>query len=96
MAEAAFAREIAVAASYIIDDPVITRRGNPARDVVEIKSFANSPGYIVVGAGRVTADAEAANEGAILIVKTQTTAKHIHTANLLTHQVVGCRTPSRG
>ena len=55
--------------------PCILAGRNSARNVIQAKSFSDPPGDVVVGAGCVTANAQAADEATV--IKGEVATKHV-------------------
>src|SRR5688572_16887758 len=58
-------------------------------DIVQVKGVTHFPGYDVIRAGSIAADANRPDELSLRIVERQSTAEDIHTADLFTdHEIV--------
>src|SRR5512133_4267369 len=73
MAEAGFAR---AGETNVVDDRVLLVFVWPFRRVIEIERVADAPGDVVIGAGRVAADAEAADEARIIVKREAAAERH--------------------
>jgi hypothetical protein len=67
---------------------IIPRHRVNGSEMVEVQPGAKPPGYKVVGAGRVAADADRADFLATLGVEPEAAAKHVDPADALTDQRV--------
>ena len=73
----------------VVHDVVRVAGANAPRHVVEIQRVPHPPGDDVVGARRVTADAQPAQQGAVLRVERESSAKDVDAADALTdHRIL--------
>jgi hypothetical protein len=87
MAEAALALEIVTGLDRIIDDTVVVPRADPGRGG-KPECLADAPGDVVIGARRVAAHAETADDRAATI-ESETTAEDVDAADPLTdHRIL--------
>src|SRR5215831_10137274 len=64
---------------------------DPTGNVVELESVSRAPGDVVVGAGRVAADADGSDEDALRVVEGEAAAKDIDAADAAAdHRVLRC------